>query len=117
MVVLCVGLCCVCRCESHLNVTVTVREGLEKGEGKTEDITEKGEMRYRPWWLLGVWDAEHPNPVHKLEEKLLSVRMLLLHLLKEALALDFGSLSSFWCSEPGWVKLPKAKMLASLKQT
>ncbi|KAK4830360.1 hypothetical protein QYF61_010137 [Mycteria americana] len=29
------------RYESHLNVMVTVREGLEKGEGETEDITEK----------------------------------------------------------------------------
>lgn len=51
---------------------VTVREALEKGEAKAEDITEKGEMRYSPWWLLGTWDAEDPNPVHKLGEKLLS---------------------------------------------
>lgn len=29
-------------------------------------------MRYSSWRLLGVWDAEGPNPVHKLGEKLLS---------------------------------------------
>lgn len=47
--VLCVRDCVVFAGESHLNVMVTVREGLGKGEGKAEDITEKAEMRYSPW--------------------------------------------------------------------
>jgi len=46
VVVLLVRLCCVCRYKSRLNVPVTVREGLEKAEGKTEDMTEKGDIRY-----------------------------------------------------------------------
>lgn len=74
MVDLCVGLCVVFAVnEIHLNLTVTAREGLEKGEGKTEGITEKGEMSYSPWWPSGTWDAEDPNPVYRLGEKLLSV--------------------------------------------
>lgn len=47
----------------------------------------------------------------------LDVSVLLLTLLKETLALDFGSLNCFCCSEPGWVKLLKPRMFASPKQT
>lgn len=40
-------------CKSHLNIMVSNRAGLAKGIGKTKD-KRKGEMRYRPCWLLGV---------------------------------------------------------------
>lgn len=46
----------------------------------------------------------------------LSVWILLLRSLKETLALDFGSLNCFCCSEPGRVKPLKPRVLSSLKR-